>query len=87
MQLVGRGASRRSLALNEVRPWRSTREVTPPLYRFAVGWQVGQGPGLRGGQARAQPVSVRVRPRLMRRRRFSAATRWCSQWSFLVVPR
>jgi hypothetical protein len=41
----------------------------------------------RGGQVSIHAVPSRRRPRVIRRRRFSAAARWCSQWSLRATPR
>jgi hypothetical protein len=77
----------RFVALIQVRPFRSTNEGHPAVLRVSVEQCVGQAFGPVCGQAMAQPVLVWVRPRVIRRRRFQAATRWCSQWSFLATPR
>ena len=60
--------------------------VTPPLRVWQLTSAVTRA-GWLMGQAMAQVVPVWVKSIASRRRRFSAAVRWCSQWLFLATPR
>ena len=53
----------------------------------AVKAAVSGGLSGRSSQARTQVMSWRVSPNASRRRRFTAATRWCSHWSLAATPR
>jgi len=75
----GQGASRQSCC-GEVSTRRCDREVALPAAHGGPGSGAGQ-------EAIAQEPAVRVSPRVSRRRRSMAATRRCSQASFLAAPR
>ena len=53
--------------------------LSVPIVFAAMRWSASQ--------ASAQVVPLKARPRLVSRRRLSAAARWWSQWSFLATPR
>jgi hypothetical protein len=60
-------------------------EVALPCWSVAVGGRVAPERAL--FYAIAQFVPVWCRPRTVRRRRFKAATRWCSHWLLRATPR
>ena len=53
-------------------------EIAPPVLSVTSCFGGGKVPG-RWRQAKAQAVPVWLSPIVMRRRRLSAAVRWCSQ--------
>lgn len=61
------------------------RRGHPAVAIVARGWFEGNARAL--SQAMVQAVPVWVRPMVIRRRRFNAPARWCSQRSFLAMPR
>jgi hypothetical protein len=85
--VVGRGASRRLLALVKSDLAVDT-EVALPGRGLHLVWLRGQPGGwVLAVQVRAQVVPLWSRPSVIIRRRLRAAARWCSQWSLLVTPR
>src|SRR4051794_29554133 len=86
--VFGAWCRKRSVA----RGWKQTfggRREGPlaVIERGTVGGRWHGSSGWWNAQARAHVVPVWPSPMVINRRRFSAAVRWCSQWSFLATPR